>query len=212
MLYRNLTIKELYASIPATSIVKEMFVNGLKIGSTQLAISAMEELIVRGDTDIIQHELDFAFKEGYVKIGTPMSALIARSLMESCREADPFLQRFGKFLFRAKTNDPFTEFAESFNYCSGSEQIEQLARFCKFVDLERPMDLDVAIETGLFAKRLERPEKTKELLRELGDYSFLEWMKKALFDSGINQVVIDKWFSEMTPGQLAKIKKDVIGN
>ena len=115
---------------------------------------------------------------------------------------------------RAKTNDPFAEFAttKSFNYCSGSEQIEQLARFCKFVDLERPMSLDVAIETGLFAKKLERPEETKELLRELGDYSFLEWMRKALFDSGIDQDVIDKWFSEMTPDQLAKIKKDVIGD
>ncbi|MBR3180402.1 hypothetical protein IKF57_02650 [Candidatus Saccharibacteria bacterium] len=110
MLYKNLTTKELYASIYATSIVEEMFVTGLKIGSTQLAVSAMEELIIRGDTDIIRRGLDSAFKEGHVKIGTSMSTMIARSLSESCREADPFLQRFGKFLFKAKTGDPFNEF------------------------------------------------------------------------------------------------------
>lgn len=112
MLYKNLTTKELYASICATSIIEEMFTTGLRIGSTQLAISAMEELIVRGDTDIIQRGLDSAFKEGHVKLGTSMSTMIARSLSESCREADPFLQRFGKFLFRAKTNDPFAEFVD----------------------------------------------------------------------------------------------------
>ena len=110
MLYKNLTVKELYASIYATSIIEEMFITGLKIGSTQLAVSAMEELIIRGDTDIIQRGLDSAFKEGHVKIGTSMSTMIARSLSENCREADPLLQRFGKFLFKAKTNDPFTEF------------------------------------------------------------------------------------------------------
>ena len=118
MLYKNLTAKELYASIYATSIVEEMFVTGLKIGSTQLAVSAMEELIIRGDTDIIQCGLDSAFKEGYVKIGTSMSTMIALSLSESCREADPFLQRFGKFLFKAKTDDPLKEFVNGAMDCS----------------------------------------------------------------------------------------------
>lgn len=133
MLYKNLTVKELYASICATSIIEEMFVTGLKIGSTQLAISAMEELIIRGDTDIIQRGLDSAFKEGYIKIETSMSSMIARSLSESCRETDPFLQRFGKFLFRAKTNDPFTEFVNSshLKFCSGSEE---LLKICDVLD------------------------------------------------------------------------------
>ena len=113
MLYKNLSVKELYASIYATQIIEEMFATGLRIGSTQLAISAMEELIIRGDTDIIQRRLDSAFKEGQVKPGTSMHTMIARSLSESCREADPFLQRFGRFLFKAKTNDPFAEFVKA---------------------------------------------------------------------------------------------------
>ncbi len=112
MLCENLTAKELYASIGGISIVKDMFATGLKIGSTQLAISAMEELIVRDYTNIILRELDSAFKEGHVKIGTSMSTMIARSLLESCRET-PYLQRFGKFLFKAKTDDPFKEFVDS---------------------------------------------------------------------------------------------------
>ena len=136
MLYKNLTVKELYASIYATNIIKKMFVTGLEIGSTQLAISAMEELIVRGDTDIIRHGLESAFKEGYVKTGTSMCTMIARSLSESCREVDPFLQRFGKFLFKAKSNDPFAEFVNDSaqKFCSGSDE---LLKFCsKYVTLE----------------------------------------------------------------------------
>ena len=152
MLYKNLTAKELYASIYATSIVEEMFMTGLKIGSTQLAISAMEELIVRGDTDIIQRGLDSAFKEGHVKIGTSMSTMIARSLSESCREADPLLQRFGKFLFKAKTDNPFNEFVNGsgVKFCSGSDELLELSR-SKYVTLERPMDLETAIDAGLSA-------------------------------------------------------------
>lgn len=142
MLYKNLTTKELYASIYATSIIEEMFATGLKIGSTQLAISAMEELIVRGDTDIIQRGLDSAFKKGYVKIGTSMSTMIARSLSESCREVDPFLQRFGKFLFKAKGPDPFREFVESgagkdaFQKPASKSESEELQKFCKDTDIE----------------------------------------------------------------------------
>lgn len=128
MLCKNLSVKELYASICDTSIVEEMFATGLKIGSTQLAISAMEELIVRGDTDLIRRRLNSAFKEGHVKIGTSMSTMIARSLSESCREADPVLQRFGKFLFKAKTNDPLDEFVKDsgMKFCSGSDKILEL--------------------------------------------------------------------------------------
>ena len=143
MLYKNLTARELYASIYATSIIEEMFVTGLKIGSPQLAISAMEELVVRGDTDIIRRELDSAFKEGHVKIKTSMSTMIARSLSESCREADPFLQRFGKFLFKAKTDDPFAEFVCP-KFRSG---IDELLKLCpEFISMERPVDLKTAMD------------------------------------------------------------------
>ena len=112
MLYKNLTVKELYASIPSTNFIADLFAKGMEIGSTQLAISAMEELIVRGDTDMIKEKLFNASEAGHIKLGTSISAMIARSLCESCREADPLLQRFGKFLFKAKTDNPFEEFEE----------------------------------------------------------------------------------------------------
>ena len=102
MSYKNLTVKELYASIPSTNFIAEMFKKGMEIGSTQLAISAMEELIIRGDTDIITHEISNACENGYLKLGTSMSAMIARSLIESCREADPILVRYGKAIFRGE--------------------------------------------------------------------------------------------------------------
>ncbi len=205
MLWENLKVKELYASIYATSIIEEMFKTGLKIGSTLLAVSAMEELIIRGDTDIIRRGLDSAFKEGHVKIGTSMSTLIALSLSESCREADPFLQHFGEFLFKAKTNDPFTEFVNGpgLEFRSSGDLLE-------FFLPEGPTDLETAISVGFIAQELKRARETKERLQKLADDSFLEWMKKVFSDSGADQSVIDKLFSEMTPGQIAALKKDVM--
>ncbi len=72
------------------------------------------------------------------------------------------------------------------------------------------MDLETAINAGLIAQELKRTRETKECLQKLADDSFLEWMKKALSDSGVDQSVIDKWFSEMTSGQFARLKKDVM--
>ena len=205
MLYKNLTAKELYASIYATSIVEEMFVIGLKIGSTQLAISAMEELIVRGDTDIIRRGLDSAFKEGHVKIGTSMSTMIARSLSESCREADPSLQRFGKFLFKAKTNDPFNEFVNDsgVKFCSGGDELS--GRFSKYFTLESPMGPETTISTGSTAQE---PKWVKEYLQlqKPSDDSLLKRIKEALSDSGVDRSAI-KWLFELTPGQFAGLRK-----
>ncbi len=198
MLYKNLTAKELYASIDAP-IVAEMFKTGLKIGSTQLAISAMEELIVRGYTDIIRSGLDSAFKEGHIKIETPMSTMIARSLSESCREADPLLQRFGKFLFKAKTDNPFDEFVNDsgVEFCSGDDKL-----------LERldPKGLETAVNTGLPAQE---PKRIKECLQDLSDDSLLKRIKEALSDSGVDQSVI-KQLLELTPGQFVRLKKDIM--
>jgi hypothetical protein len=102
MVYKELKTKELYASIPNTDFIKVMFREGLRMGSTQLAISAMEELIVRGDTDYVCDGLTFGFTNGFIKLGTSMCSMIARSLVESCREVDPFLTRYGKALFKGE--------------------------------------------------------------------------------------------------------------
>lgn len=107
MLYKNLLVRELYASIPATSIIAWLFKTGLEIGSTQLAVSAMEELIVREDYDIIAAELQSAAKAEKLKYGTSMVSMIGRSLMESCRN-DPLLHKYGKALLRGQGEEgPF---------------------------------------------------------------------------------------------------------
>ena len=98
MLYKDLKVKELYASIPDTEIIAKLFETGLKIGSCQLAVSAMEELMLRGDTDIIAAKLQSASDKGQLQLGNSLTGLIARSLVE-CRE-DPILHRYGRALFR----------------------------------------------------------------------------------------------------------------
>ena len=149
MLYKNLTVKELYASIPATSIIESLFRTGLEMDNDRLAVSAMEELILRGDTDKVCHGLKEAFERGDIKVKTTTATMIARSLSESCRGVDPFLHEFGKFLFRAEGPDPFREFIESGvgrsalyakfddgqkpDFKSGSEEIR---KFCKNTDIE----------------------------------------------------------------------------
>lgn len=115
MLYKNLLTKELYASIPSTELIAELFEKGMKMGSTQLAVSAMEELILRGDTDLVFYGLEKAFdtENGYVKLGSSMSSMIARSLIESNRETDPILRRFGKGIFLKKNPIEFAVYKET---------------------------------------------------------------------------------------------------
>ena len=112
MLYKNLSIRELYASIPATSIIAWLFKTGLEIGSTQLAVSAMEELIVREETDLIAEELQSAADAGKLVPGTSMACMIGRSLMESCRN-DPLLHKYGKALLRGQGEEGPFEWVKS---------------------------------------------------------------------------------------------------
>ena len=107
MLYKNLTTKELYASIPATDIISKFFEIGLEVGSTQLAVSAMEELMVRGDTDIIASKLQSASDKGLLQLRTSITGMIARSLAEY-RE-DPILCRYGKALLKGEGSEGILE-------------------------------------------------------------------------------------------------------
>ena len=107
MLYKNLSTRELYASIPDTSIITCFFKTGLEIGSTQLAVSTMEELIVREDTDIIAVVLQSAADTGKLVLGTPMAGMIGKSLKESCHH-DPLLQKYGIALLKGEGEEgPF---------------------------------------------------------------------------------------------------------
>ncbi|MBR5938996.1 hypothetical protein IKZ77_00365 [Candidatus Saccharibacteria bacterium] len=113
MLYKNLTVKELYASIYDTRTIESFFLKGLEKDNDRLAVSAMEELILRGDTDMVARGLREAFERGDVKVKSTTATMIARSLSESCRGVDPFLHKFGKFLFKTEGPDPFRDFVES---------------------------------------------------------------------------------------------------
>ena len=103
MLYKNLSSKELYASIPDAKIIAKMFETGLEIGSSQLAVSAMEELMFRGNTDIIATKLQSAFDKGQLQLGNSLTSMIARSLVE--HREDPVLNRFGKTLLRGQGSE-----------------------------------------------------------------------------------------------------------
>ena len=132
MIYKDLRVKELYASIPNPLLIASLFKEGMKMGSTQLAVSAMEELIVRGDTDYIAKELNFAFERGYIKIGTSMCSMIARSLVESCREADPILARYGKALFKGEGEKGPSDWATAHR-----NRAEELLEGTDFAPMER---------------------------------------------------------------------------
>lgn len=111
MLYKNLTVKELYASIPATKTISQFFEIGLEIGSTQLAISAMEELMTRGDTDIVANMLQSASDKGQLQLGTSITGMIARSLAEY--RGDPILYKYGKALFRGEGSEGIWKWVKS---------------------------------------------------------------------------------------------------
>ena len=94
MLYKNLSVKELYASIPDAKIIADFFEIGLEIGSSQLAVSAMEELMFRGNADIIIAKLN----KSQLRPGNSLTSMIARSLVEY-RE-NPILHKYGKALLQ----------------------------------------------------------------------------------------------------------------
>lgn len=82
-IFKNLTVKELYSSIPAKETISQFMRNGLEQNSTQLAVSAMEELLLRGDEKTVHENLAWAIEEGFLKLNTPMSSMISRSFLES---------------------------------------------------------------------------------------------------------------------------------
>ena len=230
MLYTNLSAKLMYASIPNRAIIEKLFATGLEIGSTELAVSAMEELISRGDTVNILGILDSAFKEGHVKIETSMSGMIGRSLSESCRGNNLLLQRFGKFLYRrAKTNDPVDEFLADPDEKSFFEGKNLLRLFTGYVPMEdflrkgielsdrannasveHPMDQVTPVSVGQVVDELELAREMKDSRQELCNELFLEGMKKILSDSGMDPQALDRWSSKVTPDKLSKLREAIM--
>lgn len=103
---KNLTIKEVYASIFKTSVIDEFFRKGLELDNDRLAVSALEELILRGDADLIVESLNNAFEKGQMKQGGSTISLIGRILKNGCHEVDPILGHYGGGLLRGEFMSP----------------------------------------------------------------------------------------------------------
>ncbi len=112
MLYMNLSVSSLYASIPTTKTIESFFLLGLELDNDRLAVSAMEELIRRDDTEMIIIGLRQAFERGTVQAKTTMATMIGRSLSESYRGINPFLSRLGEYLLEADGPNPFRDYLE----------------------------------------------------------------------------------------------------
>ena len=102
MLYRNITMGELFDNTPYTETINLLFTEGLRTGNHRLAISAMEELIRRGETKLVEEGLNKACENGEIKVNSTMSKTIAHSCAEDGID-DAFLRRFGKYLIWTRT-------------------------------------------------------------------------------------------------------------
>ena len=96
----HLTVKELYATITDSQLIASLFEKGLKQNNDRLAVSAMEELLRRGDTDKIAYKLEKAFSSNWMTKESTLVIMIANSLFENAHDVDPLLCHYGKALRR----------------------------------------------------------------------------------------------------------------
>ena len=98
----NLTLEEMYKNIYCSDHIAKLFKMGLEIDNYVLAVSAVEELIVRGDLDLIVETLNWAFDERKCSIGENTALTrVARTLLNKKRELcelDPLLFRYLELL------------------------------------------------------------------------------------------------------------------
>lgn len=100
MLYRDFTVREMCESICVTKTVNELFKNGLEINDGRLAIPALEELIRRGDSDIIAKSLDQAFDKGWLTREHSFTMVVEASLFINIWDVDPFLFEYSDDFLR----------------------------------------------------------------------------------------------------------------
>ena len=104
MYTKNLTVKELFSTLDA-DYVRGMFKEGLRSSNDRLAISAMEELLTRGEVGNVMEDLNEAFANGSVPAGSIMIKILGHSLLEA-REHSPLLPPYGKALLRGACVGP----------------------------------------------------------------------------------------------------------
>jgi hypothetical protein len=108
MLPTNNSAKEVFDSIHYTPLIVLLFETGLETeDGAPLAVSAMESLIARGDTDTVAKVLQSAADARKLAPGTSIANIIGESLTKSyCK--DPFLNKYGEALSRGEGGEgPF---------------------------------------------------------------------------------------------------------
>lgn len=102
MLYADISAKKVFDSIHYTSLIVLLFEIGLETDDgAPLAVSAMESLITRGNTDIVAIVLQSAAGAGKLVPGSSMADTIGKSLTKS-RHDDLLLHKYGEALLRGE--------------------------------------------------------------------------------------------------------------
>ena len=189
MYTRNLTVKDLYATIYRTRTVVTLFRIGIEDSNAYLAASAMEELMLRGDSELIVETLNWAFEEGKIDEESPLVTLIAKSLNDSAREFDPFLRSYGEFLLHdgfAGPSEWIKEYAEKYVRVYRSGAVRKAKTWAK-------QHILTPDEERQLTELLEAEEEAKS--------SFDEWVVKTLGEKATEMGIGEKFatFSKENP-------------
>lgn len=79
MMYSNFTLKELYRTWQSNRIA-EFFEEGLKLNNEPMAVTALEELTRRGESNLTYPPLKKAFENGQVSLATQFSVTLGNTL------------------------------------------------------------------------------------------------------------------------------------
>lgn len=99
---KNLTIRDLMNSIPSTQRIQEFLEEGISTQNPMMAIPAMEELLRRGDLDIVMDILERIFyseEEGIIK-NSSFAVLLASAMAEADGRTCAFVRAYGQSLLK----------------------------------------------------------------------------------------------------------------
>ena len=101
-LFENLSIEEFYASIPDSNFIADLYSQGMVDRNAIMAVTAQNELIKRGDVDLVTSILHEALNEGMFSSDSSFTQLVATGLIEH-RKIDPLIYRMGRILLDHST-------------------------------------------------------------------------------------------------------------
>ena len=171
MYTKNLTVTELYASFAQAATIAEFFEQGIRLENDRLSVSALEELIRRGELDLIIDELDWAFDRANMANQPGAVSLIASTLRDSCRELDPLLCHYGKELFAGQYIGPTQWLKENSDDLSISLRRKPKAWAKPYLEPEFVSPFD----TERLTDQLARNTAAKVRCDQLAKDSFCSW-------------------------------------